>query len=307
MPRLALVSCVRDEARFLRTFLAYHRALGVERAYLYLDRCTDASPDVAREFAWVDAISRDRRPGSDLVRYQMQAADDALARARADGMDWLLSIDVDEYAWGDGTGPTALVAGDLRRLLARARGDTEAVVLRTLEVVPARLPAGASWCALRHVLDTGTLSRAILDPATGRERRFDGWIGHRLGKSAVRVAADVQAGTPHVWTRRQGSTMPDLVPVPTEPLGLHFHFVVVDAEHWRAKYRKLAEDPPIWPRGAPVAFPKQSWKEAAARMTPAEAAAYFERWIAVPDDVLSSSPDLAVRTDVRDVLRTIGA
>jgi hypothetical protein len=42
-------------------------------------------------------------------------------------------------------------------------------------------------------------------------------------------------------------------------------------------------------------------------MTPAEAAAYFERWIAVPDDVLSSSPDLAVRTDVRDVLRTIGA
>ena len=50
MPRVALLACVRDEAEFLPAFLLYHNAIGIERVYLFLDRCTDASEDLAGGF-----------------------------------------------------------------------------------------------------------------------------------------------------------------------------------------------------------------------------------------------------------------
>ncbi|MCI0637008.1 MAG: glycosyltransferase family 2 protein [Actinobacteria bacterium] len=308
--RIGLVTCVRDEAEVLLPFLSYHRALGVTRFYVYLDRSRDASHEIVRAFDGGVAIPRDRRADEPHITcLQLACADDALARARVDGLDWLLHLDVDEFAWGESPGATALARGDLLRMLSGVRGDTEAVLLRTLEVVPhADLDDRPFWL-LHDVQDGGALERDVYDPGQHTVRTLARWLGHDQGKSVARVAADLQAATPHLWTRRQGVRLPAILPIAYERRGCHYHFVVRGARHWRQKYRKLADDPATWPRGGPVEFPKQAWKEAAARMSADEAERYARRWVLVGEPLVASGRARGIVrrvTDVEEVLRESG-
>ncbi len=310
--RLAITACVRDEADILPVHLAYHAALGVSRAYLYLDRCDDRTRDVLRAVPWVEAIAVERDvPAQSLEHLQLVCMDDALQRARAEGIAWLLAIDPDEFAWG---GPLAYegapaVAGDLLAMLARAHPRTEQVVLRTLEALPRRqVPGTPFWRRHAMLLDT-PLEREVRDPLTGETVRLRRRLGHDLGKSVVRVAADVQPGTAHRWTRRQDTLPGRMLPLVEETLGHHFHYVVRDAAHWLDKYRKLAIDPDTWLDGAPMLFPKLSWKRAAATMTRDEAEQYYNAWVAVPDADVAAAKARGVVTmapHVEAVLDAIG-
>lgn len=293
----------------LPAFFAYYRALGVCRHYIYLDRPTDGSEEIVRSVHDAEAIVRDRASGHDLTTHQLACADDALARARADGIDWLLHIDIDEFAFGDNPGADVLERGSLVHLLQRARPSTEAVMLRTLEVVPRARFEGAPFWQLHDVQDGGVLERDLLDPNSGRTTRLARLIGHDLGKSAVRVAADVRAGTPHAWTRRHDVPRSELEPIPTEHMGVHFHFVVQGAVQWRDKYLKVAEDPAHWPRGAPVPFPRQAWKEAVARLSRVDAEQYARDWVLVGDEEIERgyrSGVLRSASEVEAVLRAVG-
>lgn len=306
--RLALVACVRDEADALPAFLAHHAALGVGRAYLYLDRCGDRSRDVLRSHPWVETIVGDRdAPDESLERFQLRCADDALARARAEGVEWLLFIDADEFAWGgalDAPGP-ATEAGSLLRLLGDVAPQTEAVVLRTLEVVPRVTPPGTPFWRVDGALDGSLLVRDVLDPTSSTMVRLARPLGHFLGKSIVRVAADAQAYSAHRWTRRQDAFPPAWIPLREEERGCHFHYVVRDAAHWHDKYRKLAIDPDGWLRGGEMEFPKRAWKRAAAAMSRAEAEAYFATWVAVPDATIADAVARGIVTPTPHVARVL--
>jgi len=296
----------------LPAFLAHHRALGVERAWIYVDRCADGTLDVLRAHDWIDVLPAGRRPAQPLEALQLACVDDAHERARVAGMGWLMHVDPDEFAWGgdlDWTG-SACAAGSLTAMLARARPATEAVVLRTLEAVPVHLPAGTPFWRAHAMLTGAGVARDVLDPDTGEVVRLARCLGHFLGKSIVRVGADVQAATPHRWTRRQGVAVPELLPIVEETLGWHVHYVVRDAAHWHEKYRKFADDPDVWIRGNPVEFPKLGWKRAAPRMSAAEAAQYFDAWVAVPPAMLEVQRRAGTVVDVpvvERVLREIGA
>lgn len=56
LPRLAMVMCIKNEERFLEANLHYHHALGVARAYIYLDNCTDRSLELVQSFPWAVPI-----------------------------------------------------------------------------------------------------------------------------------------------------------------------------------------------------------------------------------------------------------
>src|SRR5262245_56411062 len=115
-PVLAMVMCVRDEADFLPYHLAYHHALGVTRAYVFLDRCADATATVLGSCPWARAIDADRDPDVEsLPVYQQRCADRALEMARAEGIDWLMHLDADEFAWGDNPAPGGGLLSLLRR------------------------------------------------------------------------------------------------------------------------------------------------------------------------------------------------
>lgn len=295
--------CIRDEAEFLAANLAYHHALGVQRAYLFMDRCTDGSQAIAASFPWVETIERDRDPADRYMSaHQVKCLNEGLERARADGMDWLLHVDADEFACGDDRSEYVRLArrllplpraappeavGRLPAMLARTRPETEMVILRPKDVMPRPLAGQPFW--KHHFFQIGgEIDRPVLDPSTGEMRRLENRIGHYGGKSIVRTSADVQALSAHRWTRAQAGASSDRteahparIDIPTERRGFMYHFTVISAAHWLKKYRKFAEYPAHWERGAPVQFPKQAWKEASVQMSEAEARTYYERWVCV--------------------------
>ena len=297
-PTLALVTCVHDEEAALPSFLAYHEALGVERAYVYLDRCRDRSREIVEDSAIGVAIPSDRDPRTRfLLEYQNVCAADAKRRAEDDGLEWLMHVDADEFAWGqppevidaspDDDDPRAL--GDLRAMVGRADAETEVVRLATLEALP---ELGAKDAADLQYFQSPErpVARRMLDPRSGRRVVIQRLLGHDLGKSVVRTASELHPTTAHHWRTHDGAEPR------TEPLGTHLHFPATSPRQWRTKYAKLAFEPGRWPEGEPVPFPKQAWKQVTPRMTETEAAEYFTRWVAMAPTEIH---DLVERGHVR--------
>ncbi len=279
---IGLVLVCRDEERFVRQNLAFHRAAGVGRAYVYLDRCADGTEAIARSFDFAEVIPRDRGAAHAFMSsYQTDVLADALARARRDGIDWLLHVDADEFTSGESTDLPGLVARAATRLRGFGR-RVDQLILRTVEAVPTPLTEGQTFADLCWFQDGGVLGRDVLDPTDGTVKRLDHWLGGRRGKSMVRVAAEVEPDSAHAWRRAGGGTLT------TVRAGLHYHYVVTDWRHWLEKYRKFSEYPATWEKGDAVRFPKQAWKEASVAMADAEAKAYFDRWVAVPAGELAA-------------------
>ncbi len=125
----AIVTTLRNAGRVLDSFIAYHRAIGFARLYLFFD--DPADPDLPRIAAhpFVTAIPHDSRLRDrwralpdyaghaafiDREVMTRQALNAALAMelARADGLDWLLHIDSDELFFS----PTQSAAEHFRSL-----------------------------------------------------------------------------------------------------------------------------------------------------------------------------------------------
>jgi len=283
---MALV--VRDEERFLDAHLKYHRLLGVERCYVFLDQCQDASPAVVARHRHAVALERHRREDElHMSAFQTRCLREALALARADGFDWLAHVDPDEFAWGDNrSAPCRLLGlgrrpadrrllerGSLARMLAGMPARAEQVVLRTKEAMPVAGRDGEPFWELTHFQDRRIVPRQLLDPRSGEVRTLRHWLGGWKGKAIVRVAADVEPESAHRWRGRGGRALR------TRRHGWYYHYLITDWRHWADKYRKFSVFPDRWQKGAPVRFPKQAWKEAAARMSDGEARAYFDAWV----------------------------
>ena len=298
-----MMMCAHNEAAFLEANLRYHHAVGVQRAYLFLDHCTDGTEEIARRFDWVEVIHRDRPPETQFMRqHQNACAATALDLARREHFDWLLHLDADELAFGsdpltrspDEARPgllaklfgrphvPAMRRANLPEMLGRVSPETLQVKLRTHEAFPLRLPEAQDFWQNPYFQSGEPFVQRILDPTTGKKMKFDRYLGHNQGKSIVRTSADVQAFNPHGWTTNQGVAapeFPDEIPIPTEELGCHFHYLIVTPEQWQKKFGAFDGLAKKWPSGVPLAFPKSAWREAALKMSPQEAADYLDEWV----------------------------
>lgn len=277
---LALTMTVRNEERFLAANLAWHHHVGVRRAYIYLDRCTDASETIARSFPWVEVFNRDRAPSTRfLMGAQQKNAAEALRLARKDGVKWLMHLDADEFACADDESDGA-AADDLARLVRRVTTGTDLIVMRPREAIPVRTGSAAPLSEHVYFQVGSIVERDILDPSSGIIRRLDKWLGHNVGKSIVRVDADVKPNGAHRWLSADGR------PLSRTFAGFHFHFVVIGPRHFREKYGQMTEYPDTFVNGAPVPFPKQAFKEAAGTMTADDLDRYYIDWVAMDVDEL---------------------
>ncbi len=320
-PRLAMVICVRNEARFLAENLLYHHALGVERAYVYLDRCTDDSERIAASIPWAKVTRIAPQDGARFVYVpdmQVVCMNRALQQARDEGFDWLLTLDADEFAAagnhaGRGRREQAKSArADLPRLLHRVKDHVDVIQLATRELLPLDLDPDEPFWKQAYFLTHQGHCRDILDPRDGTIKQLNGFYGHAYGKSILRTAADVQAFNPHEWTRNQGITYPDRAgryPLRVAWRGYHLHYAIVDWRQWLDKHRKFRHVPNRWRSGGPVQFPKQCWKETVGGFTDAQASDYFGRWIATSEahlEELVASQVVTRDRTVEQVLRESG-
>lgn len=285
---LALTMTVRNEERFLAANLKWHYHVGVRRAYVYLDRCTDGSEAIARSFPWVEVYERDRHASSRfLMGAQQKNATEALVGARRDGVKWLLHLDADEFACGD-EGRGGPGSDDLAQLVGRVTTGTDMIILRPREAIPVRTNSAVPLSEHVYFQDGAVVERPLLDPASGIVRRLDKLIGHAVGKSIVRVDADVKPNGAHRWLPAGGGALPRTF------AGFHFHFVVIGATHFREKYGKLSEYPDTFQNGAAVPFPKQAFKVAAGTMRPEETDRYYYDWVAMDIEELERLTRLGI-------------
>ena len=320
-PGLAMAMCVRNEAGLLPANLAYHRALGVRRAYVFLDRCTDGSEQIAAAFPWVHPIRLDPAQVEKLEYVpdlHRLCFDHALGLAREEGFDWLMVLDADEFAFA--ANPVIrtrrhnsdLIRGNLPAMLSRAAAGTEQIRLHPKELVPAGLADDAPFWKQCYFQDGHSLTRDILDPLNGEVRNWSGMLAHDWGKSIVRTSSHVQSFGSHSWVPYQGRFLPQrpaMAPLKTEELGFHYHFVFTSRQHWYDKYRKLSHEPANWFFGGPVEFTKQCWKRAVSTLREDELERYYHRWVALPEPHLDQLAQMGVvqkEVCVEHVLREAG-
>lgn len=182
MTRWGLVSTIKAPLDQIQAFAAHHLELGAHRLYLYLD-----APDPQAEAAlrahpkirvkvcddayW--AASGIDRPRKHQPRQTHNAT---AAYARAQDVDWLLHIDVDEFLWSD---------GDVAQHLAALSEDCMAARVRPMELLSG----------------SDSLYKAFVPPGPDRHRIVDrlyptygqflkgGFLSHVAGKLFARTGA----------------------------------------------------------------------------------------------------------------------
>lgn len=102
--KLAICAIFRDEARFLKEWIDYHRAVGVEHFWLYNNSSSDSYKKVLAPYIKAGIVELFQRPSKPEQENQQEytytiqcgAYNDALNRARKVSK-WLALIDIDEF------------------------------------------------------------------------------------------------------------------------------------------------------------------------------------------------------------------
>ncbi|MEN8837279.1 MAG: glycosyltransferase family 2 protein [Celeribacter marinus] len=104
---VAIVTCMKNEGPFILEWLAYHRAIGIEGFLVYTNDCTDGTDtflDLLQAKGYVQHRDNPFK-GTDL-KPQHAALQAAEHEDVVTGVDWAISMDVDEFInvkVGDGT------------------------------------------------------------------------------------------------------------------------------------------------------------------------------------------------------------
>jgi hypothetical protein len=298
-----MVMGIRNEASWLPAHLLYHHAIGIERAYVFLDRCSDASRRIAASFPWVQPLTLEpKQAGRFRYNSDRHAAcmTQALHRARQEGFDWLLVLDPDEFAFANNPSSTSLLEkANLPRLLASLDPEVEQVRLPTWEVIPQDLGEQAPFWQQRFFQKDNILDWSLLDPLTQQIATWRGFLGHQQGKYLVRTSCGAQGYDSHRWVVNQDihfPERPEYVPLHTVDRGFHLHFYMVNQAHWIEKFRKQSYQPEIWPAGEPVELPKLWLRRAASRLSPRDLTGYFQK------NIVRSESELQNRAKTGEIM-----
>lgn len=226
-------------------FVRWHLAAGFDHLYLTWDDPGERPPrEIVRR--GVTHLTADRRRwrrlpgfaeygphvGREVMARQVLNVEAALARARADGMRWLLHLDIDEL-W-----------------VARAGGAQEH--FRTLDASPFD---GARYLNLEGVPERADLRDPFREVTLFKVNEKVApsplpFLAYVNGKSAVRVGDGIRAHGVHLFARG-----PALVPSVLAVDPAIFHYVSCGYRQWRDKYRLLGGFADRWFRRHPIGVP----------------------------------------------------
>src|SRR5690554_2189724 len=214
--KIALVLTVKNEFRLLRNNLLYHKAIGVDRAFVYFDNTTDNGRESIADLDFA-TISDSVSPGKYahleyLHKFTSQAAEHHTARqclntfdaqqiCESENIDWLISIDADELICTDPIAPT-----DLKSFFGTVSDEVEVVNFKTLEALQQKtsyINVFAEETFFKS--NKQAFYKSIRNPFTKSPQMFTWWYGHTMGKAAIRSGRDLIPYNVHRYERKDGT------------------------------------------------------------------------------------------------------
>ncbi len=261
--KIALILTVRNEERLLRQNLLYHRAIGVEKVYVYFDKTTDAGKESIKDFPFVEMS--DSVPASNflqlsyLKKFTSQANEhhtarqclntfDASVKAEKEGFNWLISLDADELIT---TGIEKI--SNLEFFFSQISADYNAVKFPVREVLQAKkyyLNVFAEETRFksrpRFKRYFQNIFKRFHNPVTGKHEKYIYWYGHHVGKMAIRLNKGLIPFNVHRFTNHRGEKPNTVVK------GLLLHYHSYDATDFVKKYKNFSSHPSTYLSGRNV-------------------------------------------------------
>ncbi|MDW5290745.1 glycosyltransferase family 2 protein [Formosa sp. PL04] len=246
--KIALVLTVKNESRLLRNHLLYHKAIGVDRAFVYFDNTTDNGKESIADLNFVtisNSVPAETYAHLDyLHKFTSQAIEHHTARqclnafdaqkiCESEKIDWLISIDADELIT-DGLEDSS----NLKVFFQTVPKNIEVISFKTLEALQRRMH-------YKNVFAEETLFkfnrvafyRYINNPFNSTKLKTNWWYGHEVGKSAIRISSDLIPHNVHHFIRKDGS----------KPLrrvaGYLLHYHIYDANDFIKKFKNFENHP----------------------------------------------------------------
>jgi len=270
--KIALVITAKNEERLLRQNLLYHRAIGLDRAFVYFDNTTDKGKESIADLDFVkteDSVPTEKYTHLDaLKKFTSQAKEhhtarqclntfDALQQCQQEGIDWLISIDADELVTPDLKQPCLL--GDF---FIEISPQVDVVNFQVKEMLQNRF-------SYTHVFAEATLFKArasfkrrfdnvfkhIYNPFNKSGRKYNYWYGHTMGKTAIRVNADVIPKNVHRFVNKEGSKVKSI----NQGYILHYHSY--DFNDFIKKFKNFEYRPDTFLSGNAVEDIKLLWRD----------------------------------------------
>jgi len=213
--KIAIVMTVKNESRLLLQHIYYHIGIGVSKIYVYFDDTNDDGISLVKNIPEVEICYSVPSSKYNHLSYLKKFTEvseshsaarqslntfDALKQAENDNIDWLLSIDADEFF---------ITSSDFDRSLEEffkpyQENGTEIIKLSVYEVVPRKMEYDK--VALEENLfktKKNFSSRLdqiyfkIYDPYHEKYYKSSFWSSHTLGKCALKVGCDLMPKNTH--------------------------------------------------------------------------------------------------------------
>jgi hypothetical protein len=267
--KIALAVTVKNERQLLRPNLLYHHYLGVDAVFVFSDATTDDTLESLGELPFVRVCpsvppggAADRPGFETLVKKaslhhtarQCLNAAFAMAAAKQEGFDWMVSLDADELICLDFH---TAEKGGLADYLGSVDKEIAQVRFQTLEVVQHRLEYENVFA--RETLfkrNSPDIRRRIYDPFKKKTWTKRGFYGHNQGKSAVRLTARAIPRTVHSFMGADGRELNTL----KEKFLLHYYCYCFS--DFIKKFENFKNRPDTFLGGQAVAYvPKLLWRD----------------------------------------------
>ena len=255
--KIGLVITVKNEARLLRNHLLYHKAIGVDRVFVYFDNTTDNGKETIADLNFVtisNSVPAEKYSHlDDFDKFTSKASEhhtarqclntyDAQTLCESEKIDWLISIDADELIT-DGLEESS----NLKMFFNAVPQNIEVISFKTLEVLQRRMH-------YKNVFAEETLFkfnrvafyRYIQNPFNSTKLKSNWWYGHEVGKSAVRISSALIPHNVHHFIRKDGSKAVRLV------AGYLLHFHIYDADDFIKKFKNFVDHPNTFLSGSKV-------------------------------------------------------
>ena len=270
--KIALVITVKNEARLLRDNLLYHKAIGVSKAFVYFDGTTDDGRETIKcmedvvcnvsvdpkVYKHLDHLKKftDYADAHHTARQCLNTYD-ALQKCKAEGIDWLISIDADELIV-----PHITDAQQLTTFFETIPASTDVVTFQVKELLQNQLNSKSIFAEailfksqphFKRRIDK--VYKRIYDPINNTYRHFNYWYGHAMGKSAIRVEAEIIPHNVHRYIYISGSKPQAFYK------GYVLHYHSYDVDDFIKKFENFKHRPSTFLSGNSVEDLKLLWRD----------------------------------------------